>query len=379
MPFRLSSLVLVSVSAALHAASQETPLSVGDAAVAARADVLIATGSHYLESSQVTGGSFGAPDAKMALGITALVTAALNQPPALDATDAHLVAALTYLQAHQQPDGGFYLPEEGLAIYGTSLALTALVQAPGTDPLVVQKAQHFIVSAQVANPASPSAGGIGYGGPKSPDHADLSNTHMALRALRRSGMPVSDPCIQKAIGFLEHCQELSSVNHLPWVDSSPQEAGGGVYNPDPKPRPPATVATKPSAYGSMTCALLDGYRQSGVDLQDLRPQQALQWLSRQYTLAENPGRAAGKSADGLFYYYWMMAEALSGAHLTTIQDAAGTAHDWRAEMVQALETRLHHDPHGDYWVNDAKTWSETNPIIVTSYVVQTLKCIRSTF
>jgi len=353
---------------------------------AAALDQLIAQGQEWLVAQQDPAGSFGKPDAKMALGITALVTAALTQAPALASNDARLQKAVAYLRAHQRPDGGFYLPEEGLAVYGTAMALTALVQAQAADAATVAQAQAFLRSAQVSDPASPSAGGIGYGGPRSPTHADLSNTHMALRALRLSGVPASDPVIQKAIPFLEHCQELSAVNHLPWVDMSPASAGGGVYNPDPQPRhnpadptaapiPPA----KPSAYGSMTFALYDGYQQAGVAAADPRTSQALAWVENHYTITENPGRAVGKNLDGLYYYYWMMAETLSSAGQATLTLPSGERRDWRADLLQALTTRAHAGAGGSgaYWINDAKVWSETNPLIVTSYVVQTLKCLRS--
>jgi len=352
---------------------------------AAAVDGLIAQGQDWLLAQQDPSGSFGKADAKMALGITALVTAALTQDPSLPSSDARLAKAIAYLRAHQRPDGGFYLPEEGLAVYGTAMALTALVQAQAADPATLAKAQAFLRAAQVSDPASPSAGGIGYGGPTSPTHADLSNTHMALRALRLSGVPASDPVIQKAIPFLEHCQELSAVNHLPWVDMSPASAGGGVYNPDPQPRhnpadptaapiPPA----KPSAYGSMTFALYDGYQQAGVAPADPRATQALAWVASHYTITENPGRAAGKNLDGLYYYYWMMAETLTSAGQTSITLPSGQRRDWRADILSELTTREHlgTDGTGAYWINGAKMWSETNPLIVTSYVVQTLKCLR---
>jgi squalene-hopene/tetraprenyl-beta-curcumene cyclase len=353
----------------------------GDAS--ARADRVLAAATTWLLAQQQADGSFGAPEAKMTLGITALATAALDQSPGLPANDDHLKRALTYLLAHRQPDGGFYVPEEGLAVYGTSVALLALEQAGGADATVVSSAQGFLRKAQVSDPTSPSDGGFSYGGTQGGAHADLSNTHLALRALRASGVPASDAAVQHAIAFLEHCQQLTAVNHLGWVDSSPEQAGSGVYTPDPQPRKPRHGETapqppaKPSGYGSMTWALLDGYRQAGVASQDIRPAQALAWLERHYTMDENPGRASGKNSDGLYYGYWMKAQALSGAGAPVVVTPDGSTHDWRADLLGALEKRAQHDATGSFWVNEAKAWSETNPIIVTSYVVQTLKLLRT--
>ena len=115
-----------------------------------------------------------------------------------------------------QPDGGIY--RKGLANYNTAISLVALVLAG--DPkynTVIRAAHDFEVGQQAKGLADSSLdGGIGYGpNGAARAHPDLSNTVIALEAIRRSeaiaakekpGGPKLD--WDAALKFIQRCQNL---------------------------------------------------------------------------------------------------------------------------------------------------------------------------
>ena len=354
----------------------------------AEVEALLAKAQDWLVAQQQPTGSFLAPDARLALGITALATDVLLAKPGLAANDAHIASAVGFIKSHKQADGGIYLEPEGLFAYGTAVSLSTLIAAGAADPETIAGAQKFLFSVQVRDKESPGFGGIGYGTPKSAGRADLSNTDLAIAALRDSGVPATDPRMQDLLTFLEHCQHLSSHNQLPWVDMSPEQAGGAIYNPDTR-RPvsanaPAAPgpAPKPTAYASMTYALVSSYRELDVPAEDERITAAVTWLKAHYTPFSNAGRAPGKEIDGLYYNYWLASQTLAKLGTMSFPSPDGRkVIDWRTDLIAALTFRLRPAEGGKpgaYWINESKTWAESNPVLVTTYVVGTLKNILGT-
>jgi squalene-hopene/tetraprenyl-beta-curcumene cyclase len=98
---------------------------------------------------------------------------------------------------------------------------------------------------------------------------------------------------------------------------------------------------------------------------DVRVKAVKDWLSRNYTLEENPGMGA----QGLFYYYQTMAKALSVANMETLPLASGKTADWRTDLgVQLLKNQREDGS----WVNSNGRWMESNPVLVTAYTVLAL-------
>ena len=61
--------------------------------------------------------------------------------------------------------------------------------------------------------------------------------------------------------------------------------------------------------------------------------------------------------------------------LEKIQDAAGQAHDWRADLIRVLADRQRED---GSWVNDTTRWLEGDPNLVTAYALLALSyCKKS--
>ena len=71
---------------------------------------------------------------------------------------------------------------------------------------------------------------------------------------------------------------------------------------------------------------------------------------------------------GLYYYHLVMARALDAFSERPFVTADGREHDWPAELAEEFlktvrESRL--------WKNDNPAWYEGDPVLVTSYVLNT--------
>ena len=81
--------------------------------------------------------------------------------------------------------------------------------------------------------------------------------------------------------------------------------------------------------------------------------------------------------QGYFYYLYTATRALEELERATgqravITDAQGQAHDWRADMAEALLRRQ--GPDGS-WTNPVDRWDEGSPLLATSYAMQALAFI----
>jgi squalene-hopene/tetraprenyl-beta-curcumene cyclase len=95
---------------------------------------------------------------------------------------------------------------------------------------------------------------------------------------------------------------------------------------------------------------------------DPRVRAAYEWITKNYTLAENPGLGQ----EGLFYYYHTMAKALSALKVALLTTTDGTTIDWRKELLSKLIEKQKGD---GSWVNDSGRWWENDPILVTTYAL----------
>ena len=317
-------------------------------------------GLEWLRQKQESDGTFGGY-----LGFTSLaVTAFLRHPSGkYKSTEPFIEKTLNFIVSMQKEDGSIYDKRSQPAIpsYNTSVAIMALVAANDSKyDAVIKKAQGYLKGAQCdeeegCTPDNTSYGGISYGAGM-PERADLSNTSMALQALKESNFEDKEAW-SKAIKFLERCQNNSETNDQPWTSND----GGFIYNPGVKPGEEGT-----RSYGSMTYAGLMSFLYAGVDKNDQRVQAAVDWIKRNYTVEENP--PIGKS--GLYYNYHTMAKALNAYGEPVITDATGQKHDWYKELAQKLVELQ--KPEG-YWQNEEGRWMETDPVLVTSYTVLALE------
>jgi squalene-hopene/tetraprenyl-beta-curcumene cyclase len=326
----------------------------------------------FLKSRQDAGGAWST--ARKEPGITALALTALLRSKRVAPGEPAVTKALGYLEQFLGTKGG--LSEANHANYATAIALLAYQEANvgGKYDRLIKDGQHFLETMQWDESEGKTRddafyGGAGYGGKNS--RPDLSNTAFFVEALRDTGLPADDPALKKALVFVSRCQNLKSeFNDQAWAGKV--NDGGFVYTAANGGSSVAggDAATGLRSYASMTYAGLKSMIYAGLTKDDPRVKAAFDYISRHYTLDENPG--IGQS--GLYYYYHTFAKALAMLGTPTITDAQGHAHDWRSDLVAALAKRQ--NPDGS-WVNPADRFMEGDPNLVTSYGLLALAHART--
>ena len=337
-------------------------------------------GRAWLESKQNTNGCWSSPEHP---ALTALVLTCLIGDSPKAASSPAVEKGYAFILKSVQPDGGIYNQE--LQSYNTSVVLTSLVlRNHPEDRTVIQNARRFLISLQVSDVQlgatnSPFSGGIGYGGTEK--MPDLSATVMALEALYSSRPVVQDAGGAKtpdldwkaALRFVQNCQNLPGSNAQPWASDDPQNKGGFIYAPE---RSMAGQTNLPSgrvayrSYGSMTYAGLLSYIYADLKPDDPRVISALDWLRGNYTVDENP--ALGP--QGLYYYYEMMAKALTFAGVDSLETRDGRKVNWREDLAMKLINLQHAD---GSWANENGRWWEKDPVLDTAYAVATMEIVEN--
>ncbi len=341
--------------------------------------IAVNKGLAALKSQQSADGSWSMAENP---ALTALpLTAFMNEPGGTFRKEKpeFIKKGYDFLLGCVQPDGGIY--RKGLANYNTSLALTALAAA-GDEKFrpTIEAARNFVIGQQARGLANASLdGGIGYGPTGSNRaHPDLSNTVMALDALRQTGtIPGKELARTKDLNwaavreFIQRTQNLPEYNKEPWASDDPANKGGFIYFPGNSMAGEMELANGKKAlrsYGSMSYAGLLSYIYADLKKDDPRVEAVVGWLKKHYTLDENPGMGA----EGLFYYYHMMAKALATYGITELELADGKKVDWRKDL--AIKLINLQKPDGT-WTNEAGRWMEKDPALVTSYAVLALEII----
>lgn len=291
-------------------------------------------------------------------GITALVVSAFMRSPRQYAEEdgPFIKNAMEYLTSLVKSDGSIY--DKDLPNYNTSVALMALSETknPAYDE-IIKNAQNYLMTLQADEgegytPDDKMYGGIGYGGDLRPD---MSNLVFALGALKESGVPKDAEVWEKAIKFIERCQNRSESNDQAWAGDD----GGFVYYPG------YSMAGGTRSYGTMTYNGILSFIYANVDKNDDRVQAAVRWIKDNYTLEENPPIGA----QGLYYYYHTMSKALTTYGEPVITDSKGVEHNWYEELARKILSLQ--KPEGN-WVNEEDRWMESMPILATSYAILAL-------
>lgn len=299
----------------------------------------------------------------------------------------HISKGYAYVLGKVNADGGIYekaLAEKAMANYNTSVAIMALLSSHRPEyEDIIRNARNFLMGLQYDEGKhgmgdSALDGGIGYGGTYR--HSDLSNTMFALEAIyytkylkgdSRKNADEKDLNWDAVIQFVSRTQNLPGYNDQKWASDDPDNKGGFVYFPgDSKAGevqlPDGRVALR--SYGSMSYAGLLSYIYAQMDREDPRIRAVLEWLTRHYTLEENPGMGQ----QGLYYYYHTMAKSLSIAGIDTLKLEDGRVIHWRQELAKRLLDLQKQD---GSWVNENGRWWERDPVLVTSYALIVLEII----
>jgi squalene-hopene/tetraprenyl-beta-curcumene cyclase len=315
-------------------------------------------------------------------GITALVLRAFIADDKYDADQPFLEKGYDKLLSYQVESGGIY--KDVLACYNTAIAISALAESKEAEyrgPM--QKALDYLHTLQwsdkisgvpdelkVKDDQDVKYGGFGYGKRSRPD---LSNTQMALDALHDAGVKPDDPAFAAAVMFVSRCQNFSETNNQTWAGDD----GGFIYTPADGGNSAAGEYNLGGrrmlrSYGSMTYAGLKSMIYTGLSHDDPRVKAAWDWISKNFTVDENPGMAASgpeNAQGGLYYYFYTMNRALAAYGQPVIVDPQGKKHDWRLALIAKIATLQ--KPDGSF--AGQRKWMEDNPVLVTAYTVMVLE------
>lgn len=292
-------------------------------------------------------------------GITALATSAFLRSPikyAYVKWETSVNKSLDYIADLSRSDGGIYT-DDSLSL-NTSVCILALSQS--NNPrfnTIIEKAQNFLARLQCDESAGYNRddklyGGIRYGNDRTPD---LDNLDYTLQALKSSGFPDDHNIWERAVCFIQRCQNRRESNDQAWSSND----GGFIYYPG------YSMAGETISYGSMTSAGITSYFHANIKKGDPRVVDAFRWVCEHYTQEGNP--PIGKK--GLFHYYYTLARALNSYGEHIIKDSHGTEHNWKEELINKLSDLQHEE---GFWVNENQEWWEGNRTLMTSYAILTL-------
>jgi squalene-hopene/tetraprenyl-beta-curcumene cyclase len=287
--------------------------------------------------------------------------------------------ALAFIDTMKQKDGGFY--KESNPNYNSSIVLSTFAMMPDARKADIAGLQTFLRTLQQDGTKKDGADALvtkehpWYGGTSySQGRPDLSNSSFYIEALRESGIPTTDPVIQRALVFISRSQLLGETNDLPFAKGSTD--GGFIYSPAEGGMTRISDTDRPGetgirSYGSMTYSGLKSLLYAGLTQDDPRVKAATKWIQSNWTLEYNPGTS---NAEGQFYFYHAFAKALKAYKHDEITDTKGVKHNWRNELIDALKASQ--KPDGS-WVNaKAERWMEGNPVLATTYAVLALQEAR---
>ncbi len=329
----------------------------------------IKLGLQWLVDQQEDNGSWQYYPAISALAVIAII----NSNPNISYQFEPVAKGLGFIASCAKLDGSIYT--DNMPNYNTSICLMALKE--GNDPQyydIIDRGEKYLLGLQIDEEEGYSAdslyyGGVGYGGDQRPD---LSNLQWALEAMLEREPVYTDELelnkkeitnieekklfFDKAIIFLQRCQNLEEYN----PESYSENDGGFMYEPG------KSKAGGSTSYGNMTYAGLKSMIYAKLDKDDPRVQAAYNWISNQFIVETNP--LLGN--QGLFYYYLMMAKALTAYDADIIVGDDGIQHDWRAELANQI---IKIQKEEGWWQNENGRWWENNKVLVTTYCIISLE------
>lgn len=342
-----------------------------DVSIHQKTDAAVDKGLTWLAAQQKPDGFWSSNENP---GLTGLcVQAFLAAPAGKHRGDDAVKRGLDFIRHLARPDGGIY--SDRLGNYNTSICLLTLLRAgEAKDAAIIDAAHAYLVGGQTKNSAVPSNdGGFGYesGGSGRGTRPDLDNTVYVLEAMRQyrqshggKESASAGPQLnwQAALDFVTRCQQASTT-------TPSEDRGGFGYTPgsDGDRGPAGERASR--SYGSMTYAGVLSFIYTDLKKDDPRVTAALDWISRHYTLEENPGQGA----QGLYYYYHLMAKGLTAAGIDQLQLSDDRKVNWRAELAAKLLALQ--KPDGS-WASDNGRWMEKDPNLVTAYCLLALELLE---
>ncbi len=375
----MKTIISLIVSATAFFAAAQTDIPSPEAvpskdAVAKQGAAAVAKGVKWLAENQKEDGSFSNPQFPALTGLAIWAMAGSGDPQyALN-----IEKGVKFLLGCAQQDGGIYTPIPGrkgggLATYNTSICLIALHSTgrDGLEPVMLGARTYLAESQEMNDPEY--RGGFGYDRDNDRAYADMMNTHFVLDAMRRTqaledlrpdGSKRADIAWDAALDFVLKMQNDAS--------SGTNNAGGFFYAPDDAKAGNETIGSGENervvlrSYGSITYAGLLSMLHSNLSKSDTRVASAIDWASKHWTLEENPGMGE----QGLYFFYNIIARAMSASKLEEIPRASGADIKWREEVVVKVISLMQKD---GSWINKNGRFWENDPVLSTAYSVIALE------
>ncbi|MBI2931281.1 MAG: terpene cyclase/mutase family protein [Planctomycetes bacterium] len=340
------------------------------------------------------------PDLKVpSVAYTGLVVAAFADAPAEIRKKTADAAAkgCEFIVSKQNSDGSFGEGPAGafLKTYTTAIAMMALsLAAPEKHRDAIANARGYLKSHQVKEGID--RGGMGYGdeepGKAQKAIANMSTTGFAAEGMKRAevaGVPADEEFWKLVVEFAQRCQNSSETNTDKEFVAKLKEQGlsvgddGGLYYAPAADRAIHKAGTVKLAdkeviqsYGSMTYEGIKTYLYAGLRKDDPRVKAAVDWVRKNWDVEKHPGfpfdAQKRHHLRGLFYYYAAMARAMDALGENPFKTFDGKEHDWAAELGEQL---LKLQKENKLWSNENPGWYESDPVLVTSYVLNTLNAV----
>ena len=331
--------------------------------------------------------------------LTGPVMKALMFGPPGTETTAAIDRAAKYLCSWVSEDGSIQRDDRvpDFPVYSASLAVIALSRLPADEPLDARDAwlallrEHQLTEQLGWDRSDPAYGGWGYSivPPHKPDganptrppfDADLSSTLFAIGALRLAGIWVDDPALEKALVFVQRCQNYHEADDEPDPNF---DDGGFFFTPTNDMQNKAGIAGTDNqgrlryhSYGSATADGVRALLRCGLQPDDPRVVAARQWLERHFTTTSNPGvfePMREQDRDAAYYYYcWSVSHAFRQLTITTFQQDGRTV-NWAEDLAEELLRRQRKD---GSWANHHSFVKEDDPLIGTMLAAAVLANCR---
>lgn len=370
-------LCLLCLGAVVHAEEAKRPKTAISGASEAAAKIAVKRGLDWLKELQRDDGSWSSRNYPAMTALPLWAFSRSDHPAKKETCE----KAAKFLVGFVKGNGGIYkepgklIPTGGLSTYNTAMSMTALhAYDKRKYAQVILKAREFVAGSQLQGD-SVNAGGFSYShqGKGWRRRGDLSNTGWALMSMRETqGLEDLRPAGQKRVD-VDWAQALKYVEKLQNRDEEDGEHYGGFGYEQSGERGGIFSRKKDEkvrlrGYGSMTYVGLESMIYAQVDRTDPKVRSALEWASRHWSVAENPGMGT----KGLFYYYNIMSKALSLFGAGALKDKDGKVIAWQDELVGKLVSDQRKD---GSWVNKNSSFWEGDAVLVTSYAILTLEYI----
>ena len=197
-------------------------------------------GLDFLKKKQNPDGSWSNPDFPALTGLVLHGLLNSKKYAEMKKRPKFIQKGLDFITKYAKQDGGIY--HEAMPNYNTSICMMALISSkdPKYHP-IIKKARNYLPTLQMDQGKKGKTdgkydGGIGYG---TKDHSDMSNTYIALEALKMSEFLEVEKKAkgaksldwEAALQFIQRCQNLKPSNDQKWASNDPKNKGGFVYYP----------------------------------------------------------------------------------------------------------------------------------------------------